>query len=279
VSTELVLLGTAGGPTPKRTRSAPAQAIVTGGGTYIVDCGNGVARQLARASIPFDSMRAVFVTHHHSDHVADYGNLFLLAWATNWSSPVDAYGPPPLRAMTERFLELNEFDIATRIADEGRPPLRPLITAHERTTAGVVHFDDDVRVTAALVDHPPIPTAFAYRFDTADRSIVVSGDTTVCPALIELARGADVLVHEVLYPPAIDAIVARSNAATLRQHLVRSHTSVEDVGAVAQAAGVGTLVLSHFVPSDGDISDERWHALASRGFDGEVIVGRDLLVI
>lgn len=276
---DLVLLGTAGGPTPKRTRSAPAQAIVTGGGTYIVDCGNGVARQLVRADIPFDTMRAVFITHHHSDHVADYGNLFLLAWATNWSRHVDAYGPPPLRTMTERYLDLYEVDIATRIADEGRPPLRPLITVHERTSAGVVHIDDNVRVTAAVVEHPPIAPAFAYRFDTDERSIVISGDTTLCPQLIDLAHDADVLVHEVIYPPAIDAIVARSNGRTLRQHLVNSHTSVEDVGKVAQAARVRTLVLSHLVPSDGQVSDERWHELASRGYDGEVIVGRDLMRI
>src|SRR5699024_2323697 len=130
-------------------------------------------------------------------------------------------------------------------------------------------------VTATLVDHPPFEVALAYRFDTPDRSIVISGDTTESPALIELAQGADILVHEVLYEPALDWILARTTGTDLRQHLLNSHTTADRVGAVAQAANVKTLVLSHFVPTHADISDEQWHAEASRGFDGEVIVGSD----
>lgn len=278
MSTRLVLLGTAGGPLPKRTRSAPAQALVVDGRTYVVDCGNGVARQLVLAGIGLDSLCGVYLTHHHSDHNADYGNLFLLAWGGNLAEPVVAYGPPPLRAMTRQFLELNAVDIETRIDDEGRPPLRPLIDDHEISAAGAVHDDGHVRVTAVVVDHPRIPVALAYRFDTADRSVVFSGDTTYCPALIELARDADVLVHEVFYEPALAELIARSNGRTLHRHLVQSHTSVDEVGKVAQAAGVATLVLSHFVPSEG-VVDEVWRTSAQRGYEGQVIVGRDLLAV
>lgn len=276
-ASRLVLLGTGGGPTPKVTRSAPAFAVAVDDATYIVDCGNGVARQMAKAALPFRSLRAVFITHHHSDHNADYGNLFLLLWAAGLKAPVDAYGPPPLSRMTEQFLDLNAYDIATRIADEGRPPLAPLIRAHDIASAGEVYCDERVRVSCALVEHPPVVPAFAFRFDLADRSIVFSGDTAPCDSLVELAQGADVLVHEVLYEPALDEICARlDNATRLRQHLLDSHTTADQVGVVAREAGVKCLVLSHFVPAD-SVADELWLEAAARNFDGRIVLGHDLM--
>jgi ribonuclease BN (tRNA processing enzyme) len=278
---KLILLGTGGGPGPKANRAATSQAIVWNGKTYIVDCGDGVARQMAAAGLAFSSLRALFITHHHSDHNADYGNLLWLAWASTLTSPVDTYGPPPLTAMTRQFLELNAFDIETRIADEGRPPLAPLIRPHEITRDGVVMRDGDLTVTAALVDHPPVLPAFAYRFDAPGRSIVISGDTAKSANLIRLARGADVLVHEVLYMPALDRLTAQfPNARTLREHLVASHTSCEDVGRLATEAGVKTLVLSHLVPGGPPIiPDDAWRDAVAPYFKGELIVGRDLMVI
>ncbi|MPY99143.1 MAG: MBL fold metallo-hydrolase [Actinophytocola sp.] len=277
MTTRLILLGTAAGPAPKRTRSAPAQVVVADGASYVIDCGSGVARQMVHAGVPLDSLRSVFVTHHHSDHNADYGNLFLHAWASNLEHVVTTVGPPPLAEMTEQFFHLNRFDIDTRIADEGLPPLPDLVKPEEVTAGGVVYRDDRVRVTATTVHHPPIEIALAYRIDTADRSIVISGDTAPCDALVELARGADILVHEVMYRPAVDDLVAGFNATRLREHLLASHTDVDDVGRIAQRAGVSHLVLSHLVPTDVDIPDEVWHKHAQQGFDGDVTVGRDLM--
>jgi len=277
--TKLVLLGTGGGPMPKVTRAAPAQAVVVDGVTYIVDCGNGVARQMARARLGFRTLRAVFVTHHHSDHNADFGNLFLLLWAGGLDAAVDAFGPPPLVAMTAQFLALNAYDVATRIADEGRPPLAPLIRANDIDAAGEIYRDERVRITCALVKHPPVVPAFALRFDTRDRSIVFSGDTAPCDSLIALARGADVLVHEVLHEPSLDAICANlPNATRLRRHLLDSHTTQDQVGIVAREAGVKCLVLSHFVPAD-SITDETWRDAAARHYDGKIVLGRDLMEI
>jgi ribonuclease BN (tRNA processing enzyme) len=279
--TRLILLGTGGGPRPKKRGSAPAQVIVFNGAAYVVDCGNGVARQLTLAGVPPETVRHVFLTHHHSDHNADYGNLMLLAWGAGLNTPVDAWGPPPLTRMTELFLDLNAFDIRTRINDEGRVPLAPLIRPHEISKGGVILDSGGMKVTAALVDHPPVVPAFAYRFDTPDRSIVISGDTARSDALMALARDADVLVHEVLYLPAVDRLVASiPNASTLKKHIIESHTSAEDCGRVAQAAGVKTLVLSHFVPSDdASITDEMWASAARKHFSGRVVVGKDLLEI
>jgi ribonuclease BN (tRNA processing enzyme) len=232
---------------------------------------------MAKAALGFRTLRAVFLTHHHSDHNADYGNLFLLLWAGGLDAPVDAFGPPPLARMTQQYLELNAYDIATRIVDEGRPPLAPLIRAHDLAAAGEVYRDERVRVTCALVKHPPVVPAFAFRFDTPDRSIVFSGDTAPCDSLVELARGADVLVHEVLYEPALDAICGKlANATRLRQHLLNSHTTETQVGIVAREAKVKCLVLSHFVPAD-SIADEVWRAAAERSFDGKIVLGHDLM--
>lgn len=279
--TRLILLGTGGGATPKRTVSAPAQVILVNDVPYIVDCGNGIGRQLVQANVSLLKLRHLFLTHHHSDHNADYGNVLLLSWATGLRTPVDTWGPPPLVNMTKLFLELNAVDIDIRTKDEGRTPLGSLITPHEITGAGVVMQDALVKVTAAVVSHPPVTPAFAYRFDTPDRSIVISGDTAKSDRLIALARGADVLVHESMWLPAVDRIAAADpDGATLKAHLLASHTSAEDCGRVAQEAGVKTLVLSHFVPGgDASITDEMWAGAAAQTFKGRIVVGKDLMEI
>lgn len=275
----LILLGTAGGPTPKPDRAAPASAVVVDGVIYVVDCGNGVARQMVQAKLDLGAIRHVFLTHQHSDHDADYGNLLWLAWAARLHTRVDTWGPPPLAAMTRDFLRMNDVDIQIRIKDEGRPPLAPLIVPHELNKGGVVLQDERVKVTAALVAHPPVVPAFAYRFDCPDRSIVFSGDTRPSAALVELARGADVLVHEVMYLPALERLIAsETQAARLRQHLLDSHTTTEQVGRLATQAGVKTLVLNHFVPGgDASLTDAVWREAVAPYFKGELVIGRDLM--
>jgi ribonuclease BN (tRNA processing enzyme) len=126
-----------------------------------------------------------------------------------------------------------------------------------------------------------VKPAFAYRFDTADRSIVISGDTNRSENLVRLAQGADVLVHEALYVPAVDRLVARvPNAATLKKHIIEAHTAVEDCARVASAAGVKTLVLSHLVPADDPtVTEQTWLDAARPHFNGRIVVGRDLMEI
>jgi ribonuclease BN (tRNA processing enzyme) len=279
--TRLLLLGTAGGPRPWVTRSAPSQVVLVNEAAYVIDCGNGVARQLAMAGVPLRTIRSVFVTHHHSDHNADYGTLLLLAWAAGLTTPVDTWGPPPLQRITEAFFEMSVTDIDARIHDEGRPDPRPLVHAHELRAGGRVLEDTNVKVTAAVVDHPPLAPAFAYRFDAADRSVVISGDTRPSNALVALARGADVLVHEAMIPSAVDRLVPNvPNASDLKRSILSHHTAAEDAGRVAQAAGVGTLVLSHLVPAeDPNVPEEVWIEAARRYFRGRVILGRDLLEV
>jgi len=279
--TRLILLGTGGGPRPRKASSGSAQVIIINGLAYVVDCGDGVARQLAFADVPLATLRHVFLTHHHSDHNADYGNLIWLAWTAGLRTRIDAWGPPPLSKMTRLFFEMNKNDIDLRIANEGRVPLAPLVHVHELRGGGPVMGDENVKVTSALVEHPPVAPALAYRFDTADRSIVISGDTAPSDSLVKLAAGAEVLVHSVMYPPAIDRLVARvPNAAALKASILTHQTSAEDAGRVAQEAAVKTLVLSHFVPPDDpELTDAIWIEAARRFFRGDVIVGKDLLEV
>jgi ribonuclease BN (tRNA processing enzyme) len=279
--TRLILLGTGGGPRPRKATAASSQVIVVNGAAYVVDCGDGVARQLASAGVPLTSLRHVFITHQHSDHNADYGNLLLLSWAAGLRNRVDTWGPPPLDEMTRLFFQMNAYDITTRIADEGRVPLAPLVHAHEFGSDRVLLDENGVKVTAALVPHPPVVPAFAYRFDTPDRSIVISGDTARSDNLIRLAKGADVLVHEALFVDAVDRIVAKvPNAKTLREHIIASHTSAEDVGRVARDAGVKLLVLSHLVPPDDPaVTEQMWLDAVRVYYQGPVVVGKDLLEV
>src|ERR687897_2248163 len=148
--TRLVLLGTGGGPRPRTTSSASAQVIVSNGAAYVIDCGDGVARQMVFAGVPLASLRHVFITHQHSDHTADYGNLIWLAWTAGLRTRVDTWGPPPLEKMTRLFFEMNKSDIDVRIANEGRVPLVPLVHTHELRASGAVMRDEHLKVTAAL---------------------------------------------------------------------------------------------------------------------------------
>jgi ribonuclease BN (tRNA processing enzyme) len=281
LATKLILLGTGGGPRPRKTSSASAQVILINGAAYVIDCGDGVARQLVLANVPLPTVRHVFVTHQHSDHNADYGNLLWLAWTAGLRTAVDTWGPPPLKRMTTLFFEMNASDIKTRIVDEGRVPLVPLIRVHELTRGGLVMQDGNVKVTAALVRHPPIVPAFGYRFDAADRSIVISGDTAPSDNLIALAKGADVLVHDAMYAPGVDRLVSGvPNATRLKESIMSHHTTAEEAGRVAQAAGVKTLVLSHLVPAeDPAITEEMWIDAARTHFRGDIIVGKDLMEV
>ncbi|HEX6188247.1 MAG TPA: MBL fold metallo-hydrolase [Pyrinomonadaceae bacterium] len=280
--TRIVLLGTKGGPTLGTIgRNNSATAILVNDTVYLIDCGYGVSRQMINAGVALNRLRYVFITHHHSDHNLEYGPLLYNAWVTSQAIKIDTYGPAGLRKLTSDFFAYQKFDIDTRIADEGLTDPRKLITAHEFTRSGAVMQNAEVKVTSLRVRHPPITEAYAYRFDTKDRSIVISGDTAYAPELADFAKGADVLMHEVMYLPAIDKLISQNAGATrLREHLLASHTSTEDAGRIAARAGVKTLVLTHFVPgNDPAITDEQWSEGVRQHFKGRIVVGKDLMEI
>ena len=276
---KIVFLGTKGGPRVGLNAANPANLVMVNDVPFVIDCGAGVSRQLVAAGVPIPSIKYIFITHHHSDHNLEYGNLFYNAWAAGLSTPIHSFGPSGIEAMTKTYWELNKFDVETRIDDEGRPDPRKLLIAKDIAEEGVVLRTADVKVSAFRTPHPPITDNFAYKFETPDGIVVFSGDTAYNPKLAEFAKGADVLVHECLYVPAVDRLVIKTrNGATLKKHLLESHTTTEDLGRIAAAAGVKVLVMSHFVPGDDPlVTDDNWTEDVKKNFSGRIIVAKDLM--
>lgn len=279
--TKLVLLGTLAGPVLHRARAMCSQAVFVDGRGYLVDCGYGTMMRMTEMGMRLNELAQVYITHHHSDHTADYPALANLAWIMGIQGRLGVYGPPPMRQVHEAALAVFAEDAQIRVRATGRQPAEASFEVHEVAKPGVVFEDARLKVTAALADHAPFEVALAYRFDTAERSIVISGDTAPSAAVAALARGADVLVHEAMLVPEIDRMLAKRPYVppTLRAFLQQGHTSAEDAGRIAAQAGVKTLVLSHLLPGDEPIDDAVWAAEARRHFGGTVVVGRDRMVL
>jgi len=283
--TKLVLLGTAAGPVPGRKRAMTSHVMLSNGVAYVLDCGLGVTDQFARTGIPFHALKSIFITHHHADHNIEYGPLLVIGWIQGMPRDVRAFGPPPLKQMTGDFLSAYKTTIDFWAEDLKMTPLAT-VDVTEVAQAGPVMQDDNVKVTAAIVAHPPVTPALAYRFDFRDRSIAFSGDTAPSEAVAQLAKGADVLVHETMYVPALENYIREQIAKgrpvkfePYMAHMHADHTPVEEVGRIAQEAGVKTLVLSHLTPAIDSISDDTWRAPAAKSFKGDIVVARDLMVV
>jgi ribonuclease BN (tRNA processing enzyme) len=283
--TKLVLLGTGAGPVPGRTRRMTSHALVSNGAVYVVDCGLGVTDRFAQAGLAFNAMRAIYITHHHFDHNVEYGPFLSIGWVQGMPLSVRAYGPPPLKQMTEDYIRSMRATIDFWSEDLKMKPMEA-IDVTEVPQAGPVMQDDNVKVTATLVNHPPVKPALGYRFDFHDRSIAFSGDTTPLAAVAQLAKGADVLVHEAMYVPALVNYLHEQIAKgrpvkfdAFMAHMNADHSPVEEVGRIAQEAGVKTLVLSHLTPAIDSISDDTWRAAAAKNFQGEIIVAHDFTVV
>src|SRR5215467_3297881 len=287
--TKLVLLGTGAGPGgqgPERaTRIMTSHVMLSNGAAYVLDCGLGVTWQYAQTGIPFPALRSIFITHHHADHNIEYGPLLVVGWINGMPLDVRAFGPPPLRQMTEDLMRAYKTTVDFWAGDLKMKPL-VAVDVKEVSAAGPVMQDDNVKVSAIIVEHPPVKPALGYRFDFNDRSIAFSGDTAASEAVAKLAKGADVLVHEAMYLPAIETYIRGEIAKgrpikfeDLMAHMKADHTPAEDVGRIAQEAGVKTLVLSHLIPAFDSISDDTWRAPAAKYFKVEIIVGKELMVV
>jgi ribonuclease BN (tRNA processing enzyme) len=284
--TKLVLLGTAGGPIAGRTRQMTSHVMLSNGAAYVLDCGMGVTDQYARTGIPFSALRSIFITHHHPDHNIEYGPLLIVGWVGGLPLDIRAFGPPPLKQMTDDFMRAYRQTVDFWAEDFHVKPLTE-VNVREISDAGPVMQDDNVKVSSIVVKHPPVKPALAYRFDFKDRSIAFSGDTAPLEAVAVMAKGADVLVHETMDVLATEKLV-KAGIATGRwpvtfeaamAHMKADHTPSEDVGRIAQEAGVKTLVLSHFVPAADSITDDTWREPVAKHFKGEIIVGKDLMVV
>jgi ribonuclease BN (tRNA processing enzyme) len=273
-STRVVLLGT-GTPNADPDRSGPAWAIVAGGQAYLVDCGPGIVRRAAAAyragieALAVKNLTHVFITHLHTDHTLGYPDLIFTPWVLTRDVPLEAYGPPGLAKMTEHILAAYDEDIRVRL--DGLEPANPdgyKVNVHE-FEPGVIYTDQNVRVTAFPVRHGSWYHAYGFRFDTADRSIVVSGDTAPCPSLIEHARGCDVLVHEVYSQAGFE-----TRSPVWQRYHASFHTSTIELAQIARQVRPKLLILTHQLLWG--TTPEELVAEIRQSYDGLVYSGSDL---
>ncbi|HEY6121680.1 MAG TPA: MBL fold metallo-hydrolase [Pyrinomonadaceae bacterium] len=271
--TEVILLGT-GMPYPDPAVSGPATAVVVGARVFLFDAGGGVMRRLNAASLPIKGPEAVFITHLHSDHTLGYADLILTSWIMRRTSPLQVYGPRGLQRMTRLLLAAfsEDIDIRTRgLEREVAGAYR--VNVHEIQT-GVIYDRDGVKVTAIPVPHGTWKQAFAYRIDTPDRSIVISGDTAPSEALVKASQGVDVLVHEV-YSATHLAPEDRPGGELWPQYMRSFHTSDHELGALAARIKPKLLVLTHIIRFGAE-DEEMLEAIRAGGFSGTVVMGREL---
>jgi len=277
-ATRVVLLGT-GSPNPDPERSGPAVAVVVRGKAYLFDCGTGVVRRAAAAArrgitaLAAENLGIVFLTHLHSDHTLGLADLILTPWVMERRAPLEVYGPPGTRAMTDHLLEAYADDI--RIRQEGlEPDKHEGWRVHAREIGpGVVYRDSNVTVKAFAVPHANYEPgrALGYRIEAPDRVIVISGDTHASDAVVENCAGCDVLVHEVY-----SARGFRSRSPEWQRYHADAHTSTEELAALATRARPKLLVLYHQLfmgTSEEDLVRE-----VRRGCSGTVVSGKDLEV-
>lgn len=274
--TRLVLLGT-GTPNADPDRHGSATAVVVEGVPYLVDFGPGVVRRAARArrdrgieALAVRNLRIAFLTHLHSDHTVGYPDLILTPWVLEREEPLEVYGPPGLAAMTEHILAAYGADIELRL-NGLEPTSSPgwRVNVHE-VEPGPIYRDGRVRVIAFRVPHGNWEHAYGYRFETPDRTIVISGDTGPFPKIAEICDGCDVLVHEVYSQAGWE----RREPEWQRYHAA-FHTSAVELAGIALRARPGLLVLYHQLlwgsTPEGLVAEIR-----AAGYEGPIAYGHDL---
>jgi len=294
--TELILLGTQGGPNVNLLRGETASVVMAGGQPYLMDCGYGTLRALVQAGIRFADVSNVFISHLHDDHTADIAALLSHKWTGGNTNPPPAtvHGPFGTKAMVEGAIAFFRGNTEIRMVDEGRT-VKPeaVFTGKDLDAPKVTQVFRDERLTVQAVENAHFPDrakdrmsyrSLAYRFNTPDRSIVFSGDTAYSTGLIELARGADILVCEAMTVGIRAQFGAVSqNAESIGRHVVETHVSTEEVGRMASEAKVKTVVLYHLLPGSNNqrapVADDVYISEVKKFFSGEVIVGRDQLRI
>jgi ribonuclease BN (tRNA processing enzyme) len=251
-----------------------------GGRPIVIDCGLGVTRGLVDAGIALKDLDLVLITHLHSDHVLELGPLIHTAWTAGLNRTVRVFAPRGTKALWDGFVTSMSYDIDLRIADEGRPDIRKLVSLTEYSQ-GAVLSGDGLEITALRVDHPPVAECFALKVECRDKTIVFSSDTACFPPLAQFARGAGILVHEAMLSGGVDRLVARTgNAERLKAHLLASHTLAEDAGRIASQAGVGHLVINHLIPGDDpEFTRQDWINAVRSTWEGPLTIARDGLVI
>ncbi len=267
---EITLLGT-GSPLVDPARGGPATLVRAGGRTLLFDCGRGVLMRAADAGAQANGLSALVLTHLHSDHITDLNDVITSRWVTTFEpNPLRVIGPPGTSTVVDGVLASLAPDISYRIAHHDDLTWEPGVQVAEHLD-GVVLDEGGVRVVAAPTDHRPVEPSLGYRVEHDGRSVVIAGDTVPCEGLDRLCDGADALVHTVIRADQVQAI-----PVPRLQDILDYHSSVEQAAQTAARGGVGTLVLTHYVPPLQPGAEEAWRQLAAAHFSGRIELGDDL---
>lgn len=273
MDTRVILLGT-GTPNPEPNKSGPAVAIIVEEEVYIVDFGPGIVRRAIKAGLTSSHLKRAFLTHLHSDHTAGYPDLILTPAVANRNAPLDVYGPTGLESMTNHILKAYKDDIQERIT--GLEPANKdsyTVRVHEiqRGFSGPIYNDEFVSIEAFPVNHGKL-SAFGFKFNTPDKTIVVSGDTAPSDTLVEMAKGCDILIHEVYSAKALQL-----RSVEWKKYHSSVHTSSYELAEIASKVRPELLVLYHQLSwtstREGLLGEIR------EGYAGKVISGNDLDVL
>ena len=269
---EVTLLGT-GSPIPDARRAGPSTLVRAGGQTFLVDCGRGVQQRLTAAGVGANALTALLLTHLHSDHIADLGDVLITRWVTTFTpdpAPLPIIGPPGTAEVVAATLKAFGFDIGYRIAHHADLTSPPRVEVHEHTE-GTVWDRDGAQIRVAPTDHRPVAPTIGFRVEFGGASVVLAGDTVPCESLDTLAAGAGALVHTVIRRDLIEAIPMQRI-----RDICDYHSSVEEAADTAARAGVGILILTHYVPGIAPGQEDDWRARAATWFGRQIELGDDL---
>lgn len=292
--TKLITLGTQGGPLPSKARTQSSNLLIVNGALYLIDAGDNVTRRIVQSGNDFRKVGKVFITHPHSDHTAGLATLMVSQWEYQRAEPTDIYGGG-VEALVKGALAYLTPNAEIRWAEGKKRPMADTFHGHD-IAAGLVYQDANVKVTAVENTHfkfapgtPPYGKykSFSYRVDAPDRSFLFTGDTGWSDAVVDLAKGADVLVTEVTSVDDVIGLMKRNGAWQAKtqpeqegwiRHMHEEHVSPEEVGKMAAKAGVKTVVMTHFGPSTKPDDDyQRFADEAKKHFSGEIKVAKDLM--
>lgn len=272
---EITLLGT-GTPVPDPNRAGPSTLIRADGQLFLVDCGRGVLQRAAAIGVGAHQLSALLITHLHSDHIADLGDVLITRWITTFApdpAPLSIIGPPGTADVVDATLKALGPDIGYRIAHHADLTAPPPVDVAEYTD-GAVWDRDGVSIRVAPTEHRPVAPTIAFRIEAGGASVVLAGDTVPCEGLDELCHGADMLVHTVVRRDLIEML-----GLPRLMDVLDYHSSVPDAARTAARAGVRTLVLTHLVPAPAPGTEGEWLDQAAAEFAGEVLLASDLLSV
>ena len=267
---EITLLGT-GSPLVDPLRAGPATLVRAGGRTFLFDCGRGVLMRAAAVGIQANQLTALVLTHLHSDHITDLNDVITSRWVTTFTpTPLPIVGPVGTAAVVDAILASLSADICYRITHHEDLTWEPSPDVQE-VAEGVVFDDGIVRIVAGPTDHRPVEPSIGYRVEHGGHSVVIAGDTVPCAGLDALCDGTDALVHTVIRADQVRAVPMQR-----LQDILDYNSSVEQAAQTATRGGVGTLVLTHYVPPMAPGAENEWRAIAAEHFSGTIELGDDL---